>query len=198
MGYWNIRGVKNKLENDDLLTKFLKYDVLWVAEIKSSINAHIPGFICYRNTERYTNHGGICVYLKNALEKYISSVHFDGDNTIWVCFVFQPDIMFGASYIPPEDSSYFRPQMFGRLQSVLKTEGKSFILFGNFNSKIDSLKDLTEDRLYFRYPDQFPQNHNNHGAKLKSICADNNMLVVNNLVTPGKHFDNGPNFRKKK
>ena len=175
----------------------LQYDVLWVAENKSNIIVHIPGFICYRNTERYTENGGICLYVKNVLAKYVSSVQFNGDDAIWVCFTFQPNTMFGASYIPPEDSSYFKPQIFARLDSVLKTQGKNYLLFSDFNATINCLK-ILQTMSYIS--DTLINSHKtdySHVMILKSICTDNKLLVVNNLSTSKVNFDNGPTFRAK-
>ena len=197
LGYWNINGVTNKLENDNVLAALMKYDFLWVAEIKSPINAHLPGYTAYRNSERYMNHGGICLYMKNSLVRFVSSVRFDGDDAIWLNFSFQPDITFGAFYIPPEDSSYYKPQLLAKLQSKLKTEVETCIIFGDFNAKIDCLSDLVVSKTSFRYPDQFQQRNNSHGAILKSICIDNDLLVANNLVTSTAKFDNGATYKYK-
>ena len=197
LGYWNINGVRNKLENDNVLATVMKYDILWVSEIKSPTNANLPGYTAYRNKERYVNHGGICLYVKNCLVRSISSVRFDGDDAIWLNFYFQPDISFGAFYIPPADSSYYTPQVFAKLQSKLKTEVEMCIVFGDFNAKIDCLNDLVTNETRFRYPDQFQQRNNSHGAILKSICIDNNLLVANNLVTSTRTFDNGATYKCK-
>ena len=42
-GYWNIHGVRNKLENKLVMSWIIKHDVIFLGEVKTSIQFTVPG-----------------------------------------------------------------------------------------------------------------------------------------------------------
>jgi hypothetical protein len=86
----------------------VQFDVIWISEIKSVTDIHIPGYKQYRNTRRYENHGGIAMFIRMTVVDYVKSITFSGDDGIYVTFVNYPEIIFTAWYIPPSDTLYYR------------------------------------------------------------------------------------------
>ena len=80
--YWDISSIGNKLENGKILKLFSKYDIIFLSELKTNLTVHLPGFESYRNSKRYSYHGGICVIIKNHLSTQISMMRFDEDDGI--------------------------------------------------------------------------------------------------------------------
>ena len=60
-----------------------EYDVIWVSEMKSCSNPHLPGYKPFRNSVRYDNHGGISMYVKNCRVDFIKEVKFSKDDGLF-------------------------------------------------------------------------------------------------------------------
>ena len=140
------------------------YDVIWISEVNSSINGHLAGFKPYRNSCRYDNHGGVCLYVKNWLVDYVDYVQYDKDDTIWLVLKGNKNLLFGRYYIPPSDSLYFKEEQFASLQTKLKeVSGRRFIVMGDFNAKLGSLVELAKKHSELNYENHFVQGHNHNG-----------------------------------
>ena len=178
-----------------MLEKLNTFDVIWLSELKTELNAHLPGFKAFRNTKRYKTHGGICLYIKYSLVTQINVMRFDGDDGVWVSFFCTPNIIFGGVYVPPDTSPYFNVTLFSTINNRMKELGKPCVLFGDFNAKIADKNTMVTDTS-MGYPVQrTPGNHS--GNILHEICHDNKLIVLNNLITPSRTFSGGYTYRQR-
>ena len=99
LGYWNIGRIGNKLENANVLQFLSNFDVIWVSELRTDMDVHLSGFKYFRNSEKYSNHCGLWLLIKNDLVEGISFILFDKDDVIWVSFTFTPNLISPAAYI---------------------------------------------------------------------------------------------------
>ena len=118
--YWNICSVTNKLENDEVIAMLNDYDVIWLSELKTKLDVHLPGFKCFRNTSRDSNHSGIGLSIRYNLVDQVRFIRFDRDDGICVSFTNMRSVVFGGCYIPTSSSSYFKESTFSRLNSRIK------------------------------------------------------------------------------
>lgn len=49
---WNIAGIKDKLQDPNILQFILKFDIVWILEAKKYFNLNVPGFTVYENISR--------------------------------------------------------------------------------------------------------------------------------------------------
>ena len=63
LGFWNIHGMKDKLENDIVRDWFFEHDIVVLTETKSKGSPSVPGFVAINNSN--SNHGGIAVLIKH-------------------------------------------------------------------------------------------------------------------------------------
>ena len=144
---------------------------------------------------RYTNHGGICLYVKYNLVSQISLMRFDSDDGIWVSFSHTENIIFGGFYIPPHSSPYYNESLFSTINSRLKEFSKPCVLLGDFNAKIADFNSILSNPK-FSYPYQSSNDRNFNVNILKSICVDNTLVILNNLKTFRKTFLGNFTFRQ--
>ena len=110
---------------------FTKFDIIWISEIKTDFNIHLPGFHNYRNTSnRYSNHGESFCLIKNELETCIKDVEFERDDGIWLSLAIHPDVLFGAFYVPPTDSKYHNFS-FAAIVAKVQLDPRKIIIMGD-------------------------------------------------------------------
>ena len=194
--FWNIGCVRNKLENGNILCLLKENNIIWLAELKTDLSIHLPGFTFYRNTTRYPNHRGICMFVNNALVKYINFIKFDKDDGIWITFIQAPNTLFGGYYVSPDDSVYYEETVFPLINSQLLEFFGSCVLLGDFNAKIADFNNICYNSK-FRYPVRTPNPRNISGDILTTICQSNDLIILNGLQNELNFFDGGPTFRKK-
>lgn len=49
---WNIGGVKDKLQNNNILSFILNFHIIWLLETKSSQKFGVPGYTVYHNPSK--------------------------------------------------------------------------------------------------------------------------------------------------
>ena len=104
-------------------------------------------------------------------------------------------------YILPNNSMYYEPNAFASIQSHCATNcHKQHILVGDFNARlgtaVNELAEITEN-ISYESIDHSPRNDNPspHGRRLRQICHDNKLLVINNLRYEAKQWKGSLTYR---
>ena len=64
--------MKNKLENIPVLITISKNDVIWITELKSNLDIHLPGYKSFRNPDRYQwRHLSFCQKLRHKKNEFL-------------------------------------------------------------------------------------------------------------------------------
>ena len=113
----------------ELLEIFLDFEIIWISELKTDTNVHLPGYKCFRNINRYKNHGGIALFAKDKIQYFIQSVQYHNDHCIYISFTNIPNVVFYGCYIPPHESLYYNNDMFATLSSNLCQDNRQSVIF---------------------------------------------------------------------
>ena len=105
------------------------------------------------------------VYIKHILNSNIDILEFYEDDGIWLIFDFLPNILISGWYIPPEDSSYYKTEVFASLFSLLINETRGCVVLGDFNAKIKNLNEILPIHEKGKYEIESSK-YNNHGELL--------------------------------
>ena len=103
---WNIHGAKNKLESRDVFSFLCAYDIICLHEIKTALEIHLPGYVCYRGRDNDMHRGGSAIMIKNALSRYVESVRILSSDCLLMRMKNLPGITLATCYVPPDDSPY--------------------------------------------------------------------------------------------
>ena len=74
LGFWNVNGIRNKLESRNVLQWLLKHDIIFLSETKTNCDFHVPGFNVIIGKMKSPNRGGVALLVRNALSDKISFV----------------------------------------------------------------------------------------------------------------------------
>ena len=200
-GYWNIHGVRNKLENKLVMSWIIKHDVIFLGEVKTSIQFTVPGYTVIRKTNASNMHrGGVVLLVKNYVYKLIRNVTCDEDQ-IWIQLAHMHNIQIGGCYIPPQDSQYYTDVHFAKIQEKCMDGDYSTLMLGDFNSRCGGnvyrlQSNMPEDMFYdANLPDQGKPNSN--GEKLLQLCRDTDCVILNNLHNGQVYYKGCKTFRRK-
>ena len=185
--------MRSKTESNDVLQLLTNFDVLWLSELKTDSDVHIPGFTSYRNPERYINHGGVGLFIKYSLVDDVENVQFSGDDAVFVSFKTIPDVVFSGWYVAPHDSRYASNDVFAALSAKLYGENRDIVILGDFNAKIRDRNAVLGHPGYAYEDDNHPQN--NYGDILECIARDNNLVLLNGLKYHEKLLDGSLTYR---
>ena len=123
-------------------------------------------------------------------------MQYHNDDCIYISFTNIPNVVFYGCYIPPNESLYYNNDMFATLSSNLCQDNRQSVIFGDFNAKIRDCNDLLQDNSLYSYNlEEIQQNRN--GDVLKSICINNEMVLVNGLVGKNLKFDDSMTYKRK-
>ena len=125
----------------------------------------------------------------------VLSVSFCGDDGIHFSFKQMPAILFSAWYIPPNDSLYYTSEIFAKLLSMLFNENREAVIFGDFNAKIKDFNETLNDKRYSY--STINGTRNVSGDLLRTICADDDLVVTNGLFGNDIRFDDLLTYKKK-
>ena len=117
---WNINGISMKTENKKVHEHLLKFDIVGLNEIKTSLRVSIPGFVTYKSDDCDYNRGGMVVLVKRHLHPYVTSVGTSLKDQVWLRLSVLPNVVFGFIYVPPYDSHYFTPDSFSFIHEKVK------------------------------------------------------------------------------
>ena len=159
---WNIRGISDrvygdKLNCDSFINSILNIDFVLLTETWTCRDLNIPGYrshisIPSSNKPNCSTRlsGGLCLLFK---EKFADSVTLlnTGINFIWcklnrLCFGLEKDIYICGVYIPPQNSTYFSPDIFEQLENDINfySSQGSILLFGDLNARTGKYNDFIE------------------------------------------------------
>ena len=113
IGFWNIAGLRDKLESELVRNWILSHDFITLTEIKTRGIPSFPGYTAIPNNP--SNHGGIVILVKSKFYYQISMINVDEKGVIAIEFASMSGLRFCGLYNEPSDSLYFRP---GTLASI--------------------------------------------------------------------------------
>ncbi len=193
---WNVCGVREKLNDPEILKFLMQYDLVWLLEVKSAYEKSVPGFYMYNNKSRVgCNRGGVMLLIKCALMQYVTNVNMEEDDMIWVNLSVCKDVKFGGVYIPPEDSLYCEASPF-RALSEMCLNTRDVVVLGDFNARVGSHVLSCGDGSVYRYDGVKDPVVNSHGRMLRNMCRSNNMVVMNHLNRKGTTLGGDLSFRR--
>ena len=163
---WNIEGLKYKLHDNDL-TYFLKsFDIFglletWVCdatELRDGFNDYFCMFCPAKKEKKFGRAmGGIAVYLKNYLKKYITRLVSDCTFGVFMkidrmMFGADKDIILSFIYIPPFGSPFYKTEELSSIDLLehqflslpLNLSEFYFILCGDFNARTGTKQDFVK------------------------------------------------------
>lgn len=204
--FWNVNGIKTKLEKEIVQSMLLNYDVICLNEVKSSLPVSFPSYVTWKSAVRGpAERGGTTLMVKNYLSKYVMDIDTGIEDQIWVRFWNVPTCLFGFCYIPPPDSEYYSHELFTSIQEKLKaSECQEYCVMGDMNARFGaSVRELLssvevpncDSVSYPVIPDNVHVPSEN-AFILSSICQETNMLVLNNIKLGGQHFLSSKTYRK--
>ena len=204
---WNINSVKTKLEKKPVQDLLNNYDIISLNEVKTGLPVSFPGYVSYKSVVRGSSErGGTVVLIKNYLYNSIMYVDTSIDEQIWIQLRCAPKYLFGFCYIPPADSQYYSHDSFASIQEKIKTSEmcQRYVIIGDMNTRFGQLaRELTEqvelpDGDNYSYP-VLPDDirvPNDNAFILSSICKESELVLINNLKTPFKHFVSKKTYKK--
>ena len=193
IGYWNIHGTRDKLEDEHVRDWFSQHDIVVLTETKTQAQPSIPGFVAVNHSK--CRRGGIAILFKRKLYPYVTAIDVQDEGVIWYELTVIPGVKFCAMYNEPTDSSYFRPETLASISAHLST-GKLCVLGGDINAKLGcTVKELIGGDV--RDYNVVDEGKNDNGKTLLSICKDSNLVIANNLVSSCRTLGGALSFRKK-
>ena len=194
LGFWNIAGMRQKLENDRVRCWLYKHDIIIISETKTKGTPSVPGFVTVNNSK--SNHGGIVAFIKVWLYPQISKIDVSIEGVIALELSCAPGVRLIGMYNEPTDSLYFRPTTLASIPAHVSS-GKSCIVVGDLNSRFGNLVgDIVEDSPELNYAVIDNQTDSN-GRTLARICQNNELVPVNNLRTTNARWNSKLTFRRK-
>ena len=189
--YWNMRGVRNKFECDQVLNLLTNVDVLVVSETHFGIRSKSPkGFYLVVRSDPLHSvkpRGGVAIYKKYTAEIETRPFKMNLPDCCVISIV-NTKILIIALYIPPWNSQYYSNSYFDNFKTVYESLSSTYeiIIVGDLNARISNRFPHRETS-YKRNPDQ---TINQHGQQLISILSHcETMKVVNGAITSENGYD---------
>ena len=194
IGFWNIAGVRDKLENDRVRNWLFKHDIVVISETKTRGTPSVPGFVAINNSK--SNHGGIVTLIKAGLFPQVSKIEIENEGVIAFELSCVPGVRFIGMYNEPIDSLYFRPTTLASITSHVRS-GRQCVVVGDLNSRLGtSVHDIVEESEDLQYG-VIDDRTNENGKTLTRICQKDGLLPVNNLRTPDSNWTSNLTYRKR-
>ena len=194
LGFWNIAGLRDKMENDLVRDWMYSHDIIVLSEIKTRGDPSLPGYTPITNSK--SNHGGVSVLVRSGLYPKISMINVEDEGVIAVELSCFPGIRFCGMYNEPTDSLYFRPSTLASISAHVSS-GKLCVFLGDLNARLGKNNlDLVNNYPEFSYSIMDP-GINANGRTLARICKDDKLLIVNNLSTPQHTLKSNLTFRRR-
>ena len=174
------------------------HDIVFLSELKHSYPIELSNFKYLRSTflPEESKRGGIGVFFKKYIWPDIYNLRILNDQ-IWFKIRNIPNTIFGAVYIPPRDSPYFKGNAFAQIQEQIIDQENVFML-GDFNARLNNLECFNSPNenewFYSNNPDD---RQNANGTELKNICLQNDLIPINHLNFENVKCDGNLTFRKK-
>lgn len=173
-----------------------KYDLVFLQEIKTIHPFRPAGFKVIRSSvlQGEELRGGVAVMFSHKLWNYVYDMKCFQDQ-VWFKLSFAKNIQFGAIYVAPRDSPFYKPSSFSNIQEM-STDSK-VVLIGDFNARIPNLSVLNDTNNAFSYSVNCDSGVNGHGNEMLNICQTLGIRPINHLIIKEKHFTGDLTFRQK-
>ena len=151
-------------------------DIVAISELKHAFPFSFPGFSVLRSRiiDGEEHRGGVAVCIKPFLVKFIHNVRLEYDQ-VWFQLTLTADVWWGACYVPPRDSPFYKNESFAKIQEFC-TQGKVIIL-GDLNARMPNLDMFNSTGVTYQpNPDR---GSNANGCKVASLCADFGLVPLN-------------------
>ena len=102
----NIQGAKTKLQAPHFSHFLSTFDIVCLHELKTPLEIHLPGYVCYRKKSDNPHRGGSALLIKDALTKQVAQVRTPSAECVLISLKSLPSTTIATCYIPPEDSAY--------------------------------------------------------------------------------------------
>ena len=105
---FNINGVTSKLEDRIFTDLFMKYDIVFLSELKCNYCFSVPGFMCIRSDiiKGEEKRGGVAVFLKHRVWKHVHKVKTMKEQ-VWFNVQNAPDVALGLFISPRKRFTLF-------------------------------------------------------------------------------------------
>ena len=215
---WNINGLYNKTIGDktkcnDFIQLITKHDFIAITETWTENIPNIPNYLSFSTAPQKITKtkgsksngrksGGICIYYRKNYKNFIELIK-TSENFIW-CKISKSilqkrkDLYICSVYIPPENSTYFDPDIFETLENEIDyflRLGHNVLLLGDFNARTSNNNDtintegsdfitgdLSDLSLKTVLRNSFDSAYNSHGNKLISFCKSLDLKILNGRV----------------
>ena len=156
--FWNVGGLRAKLEDDLFLSEVKQYDIILVAETHIGYDKKISveGFhyfpVCRAKSANGRYYGGLAILTSLKIRPHVSFLQTTSTEYQWMkfdktFFNFQKDLFLCLAYIPPSQSIYTHNMQQDLLDllkkdiSVYKTKG-DIMICGDLNARTGCEKDF--------------------------------------------------------
>ena len=165
--HWNVEGLRcnsddPKLHDPEFLKEICNNDIICLSEIHCSFenDIDIDDFYCFKlcrsKTKKVNRHfGGVAIYYRKAYKNGIKFLEHKNDDYVWMklsklFFGLKDDLYLCYSYIPPENSSYYKTRGQDTLyyieQDIQKFTVKgSILLCGDLNARTGCAPDYIQN-----------------------------------------------------
>ena len=176
----------------------MKYDVIFLSELKGQYTFSIPGFHCIRSEliQGEENRGGVAVLFKNTVWLSVYDVTRIKDQ-IWFRLKDLEGILFGALYIAPRDSPFFDMNSFTFIHEQAKCNNEQIILLGDLNARMGNMDALSEPNESIIYSQNADPVTNTNGRELLNLCLSCKLKPLNHMQYSGTCFNGGLTFKQK-
>ena len=166
IGYWNVTGLKDKIDDVSFLKELQSYDVCFLSETWLINDVTIKGFrVQCKNAIKLHNRsgrnsGGIVVLIK---QKFTKEIKWLDKNCLYGSWLkidkntleSDKNLYIGGVYVPPRNSDYAIRDCFKLLEDDIQllSEDGCCIILGDMNARCGSLNDYLEHSKGDKYID---------------------------------------------
>ena len=156
IGFLNVCGLRRRSLFPEFSELVSKYDLFFVAETKMDstdlVNINGYDFLSKPRQQAYISRsGGLGLFVKHDLSRYIKTLHSDSDYVLWVqldkgYMQSEQHIIFGIVYLPPTQSRFLNEDDLECLQIEITDMCSKFdlvYLAGDFSAQTADLADFT-------------------------------------------------------
>ena len=179
---------------DNITTPFTRnndFDVLFILEtnLAASVLPDIKHFTAFADPNtKSSRHGGIALYIRNNIAENVFDISYK-ECYISFRFDFAPEFLYDGVYIQPENSKYFKINMFAELDLLLHKCTEWHLtpyVGGDFNSRLGDLNLLGT----WKYNMNVDTTTNKHGRSyMMDVCKRYKLYPVNHLKYKNRTFE---------
>lgn len=196
---WNIDGVKQKFDLDEVKQLFENFDLLIINETHFNIRLKVPSnfqFICKSKPIHVKSaRGGVAIY-KKISKNFDIKILAENFKDCVIIKIANTKIVICSMYIPPRNSDYFCPEYFLNLEMLIKHfKDYEFYVISDLNSRCQTPVPKNSNYSYSINPDTVL---NQHGRTLLDIVKNNDIDIVNGLCYDTYSFQSNFTYFKGK